>query len=50
MISDSFFYADFWYRNEFLPPAAGPDGKVWLNFAGINWKAMSTSTARNWAA
>jgi hypothetical protein len=39
MISDSFFYADFWYRNEFLPPAAGPDGKVWLNFAGINWKA-----------
>jgi beta-galactosidase/beta-glucuronidase len=39
MISDSFFYADFWYRNEFLPPPAGPDRKVWLNFAGINWKA-----------
>ena len=39
MISDSFFYADFWYRNEFLPPTAGPGRKVWLNFAGINWKA-----------
>ena len=39
MISDSFFYADFWYRNEFLPPTAGAGGKVWLNFAGINWKA-----------
>jgi hypothetical protein len=39
MISDSFFYADFWYRDEFLPPAATPGQKVWLNFAGINWKA-----------
>ena len=38
MISDSFFYADFWYRNEFVAPAA--NGKhVWLNFDGINWKA-----------
>jgi hypothetical protein len=37
-ISDSFFYADFWYRNEFVaPPAAGK--RVWLNFDGINWKA-----------
>ena len=24
MISDSFFYADFWYRNEFMPPPAAP--------------------------
>ncbi len=39
MISDSFFYADFWYRDEFLPPVAAPGQKVWLNFAGINWKA-----------
>jgi hypothetical protein len=39
MISDSFFYADFWYRDEFLPPAGAPGQKVWLNFAGINWKA-----------
>ena len=39
LISDSFFYADFWYRNEFsAPPAA--DGQIaWLNFDGINWKA-----------
>ena len=39
MISDSFFQADFWYRNEFsLPPSfVGKD--VWLNFDGINWKA-----------
>jgi hypothetical protein len=39
MISDSFFYADFWYRNEFLPPLAEPGQRVWLNFAGIDWKA-----------
>jgi len=39
MISDSFFCADFWYRNEFVPPAAGPGQHVWLNFDGINWKA-----------
>ncbi len=37
-ISDSFFYADFWYRNEFVaPPAAGK--RQWLIFDGINWKA-----------
>ena len=39
MISDSFFYADFWYRNEFTPPPATPGQRVWLNFDGINWKA-----------
>ena len=39
MISDSFFYADFWYRNEFTPPPANPGRRVWLNFAGVNWKA-----------
>ena len=39
MISDSFFYSDFWYRDEFVVPAAGPDQHVWLNFGGINWKA-----------
>jgi hypothetical protein len=37
-VSDSFFYADFWYRNEFVaPPAAGK--RQWLIFEGINWKA-----------
>ena len=36
-ISDSFFYADFWYRNEFPTPRGG--SRIWLNFDGINWKA-----------
>jgi len=39
MISDSFFYADFWYRHEFTAPAPGKGEHVWLNFDGINWKA-----------
>jgi hypothetical protein len=38
-ISDSFFYADFWYRNEFKVPSPAPGKRVWLNFDGINWKA-----------
>jgi hypothetical protein len=39
MISDSFFYADFWYRTEFTAPASLSGRRVWLNFDGINWKA-----------
>jgi hypothetical protein len=39
MISDSFFYADFWYRNEFVAPATLAGQHAWLNFDGINWKA-----------
>ena len=39
MISDSFFYADFWYRTEFTAPPSAPGRHVWLNFDGINWKA-----------
>ena len=39
MISDSFFYADFWYRNEFVAPPAARGNHVWLNFDGVNWKA-----------
>lgn len=38
-ISDSYFYADFLYRNEFAAPAIAPGKHVWLNFDGINWKA-----------
>jgi hypothetical protein len=56
-ISDSFFYADFWYRNEFVVPAAGARKHVWLNFDGINWKAdvyvngeKAASTAASCAA
>jgi len=39
MISDSYFYADFWYRNEFIAAPSAPGKHVWLNFDGINWKA-----------
>ena len=38
-ISDSFFYADFWYRTEFRAPKLHHDQHAWLNFDGINWKA-----------
>ena len=39
LISDSFFYADFWYRNEFTAPALAQGQRACLNFDGINWKA-----------
>jgi beta-galactosidase/beta-glucuronidase len=39
-ISDSFFCADFWYRDEFNVSAEQHRGEhTWLNFDGINWKA-----------
>jgi hypothetical protein len=38
-ISDSFFYADFWYRDEFIAPPLAPGRHAWLNFRGINWRA-----------
>jgi hypothetical protein len=39
-ISDAFFCADFWYRDEFIAPVAThPRQHLWLNFDGINWKA-----------
>jgi hypothetical protein len=38
-ISDSFFWSDFWYRNEFVAPPVADGQHVWLNFDGINWKA-----------
>ena len=38
-LSDSFFYADFWYRTEFEAPRLERDQHAWLNFDGINWKA-----------
>ena len=38
-ISDSFFTADFWYRDSFVIPTAKSGQKVWLNFNNINWKA-----------
>jgi hypothetical protein len=39
MISDSFFYADFWYRDEFVTPPVAAGQHVWLDLDGINWKA-----------
>ena len=39
MISDSFFHADFWYRNEFVAPPLAPGRRAWLHFDGVNWKA-----------
>lgn len=38
-ISDSFFWADFWYRDEFIAPPVAAGQHAWLNFTGINWKA-----------
>ncbi|HEY1263332.1 MAG TPA: discoidin domain-containing protein, partial [Terriglobales bacterium] len=38
-ISDSFFYADFWYRDEITLPRLPLGKRMWLNFDGVNWKA-----------
>lgn len=37
-ISESFFYSDFWYRNEF-EVSGKTAGEYVLNFDGINWKS-----------
>ncbi len=39
MISDSFFYSDFWYRTEFVMPRSFAGRRMWINFDGVNWKA-----------
>ena len=39
MISDSFFYADFWYRTEFELAPLASGRHLFLNFDGVNWKA-----------
>jgi hypothetical protein len=39
LISDSYFYSDFIYRDEFTIPQSYKGGKVFLNLDGINWKA-----------
>ncbi len=39
MISESFFYSDFWYRTEFIAPPSYAGKRIYLNFDGINWKA-----------
>jgi hypothetical protein len=39
VISDSFFHADFWYRNEFDGPNLSPGQRAFLELDGVNWKA-----------
>lgn len=39
LISDSYFYSDFIYRDEFKLPESYKNKKVFLNLDGINWKA-----------
>jgi Exo-beta-D-glucosaminidase Ig-fold domain/Glycosyl hydrolases family 2/F5/8 type C domain/Glycosyl hydrolases family 2, sugar binding domain len=39
LISDSYFYSDFWYRDEFNVPDLYRGKRAFLNFDGINWKA-----------
>lgn len=38
-ISESYFHSDFWYRTTFTTPRRDANGRVWLCFDGINWKA-----------
>ncbi len=39
LISESFFYSDFWYRDVFTAPASAAGRRTCLNFDGVNWKA-----------
>jgi Glycosyl hydrolase 2 galactose-binding domain-like/Exo-beta-D-glucosaminidase Ig-fold domain/Glycosyl hydrolases family 2/NedA-like, galactose-binding domain len=39
LISDSYFYSDFWYRDVFTPPGSYEGKRMYINFDGINWKA-----------
>lgn len=38
-VSDSYFYSDFWYRDEFATPVSYKGKRIYLNFDGINWEA-----------
>lgn len=39
LISDSYFYSNFWYRDVFIPPSSFKGRRMYLNFNGINWEA-----------
>jgi len=39
MISDSYFYSDFWYRDIFIAPISFNGKRTFINFDGIDWKA-----------
>lgn len=38
-VSESFFWSNFWYRDEFEVPEGFMQDRLFLNFDGINWKA-----------
>ena len=38
-VSESFFWSNFWYRDEFEVPEGFKQDRLFLNFDGINWKA-----------
>ena len=38
-ISDAFFHADFWYRNEIEGPDLAVGERAFLELDGVNWKA-----------
>ena len=38
-MSESFFWSNFWYRDEFEVPEGFKQDRLFLNFDGINWKA-----------
>jgi beta-galactosidase/beta-glucuronidase len=40
LVSDAFFYADFWYRDSFTAPPLARGRRQWLVFDGIDWKAL----------
>ena len=39
MISDGYFYDDFWYRHAFTVPERSRGLRTWLSFEAVNWKA-----------
>ncbi|HNW58887.1 MAG TPA: discoidin domain-containing protein [bacterium] len=39
LISDSYFYSDFIYRDEFLLPGSWEGSRIFIHLDGINWKA-----------
>ena len=40
MSKDSPYHCGWWYRTEFTaPPASSKDGRTWLHFGGINYRA-----------
>ncbi len=47
LISDSYFYSNFWYRDVFNVPSFFNGKHLFLNFDGINWKAEVFLNGKN---